>query len=472
MGEKENQPFQLSFNHRLKVDFRGSRIRRRRPGQVTSDGGLMLVRELEERLGFSQLIQRYLTDFRRGRNTQLALADLLRQSVYSRVAGYQDINDAKRLWQDPAFRLIGSEKIWERGAALPSRLHSFETELLTPDANLAGLAAINRELIARAEAMDSPRRVVLEMDSIEVPVFGQQECSAYSSQIHGACYHPLLLFNGHGDCLAAKLRPGNADAAEGWEEFLLPEIERQRKLGRQVMFRAEAPFARRELCQALEGRDVKYAIRLAANDYLKRHVEDLLSRPAGRGTRRTRVLYKSFLHREAGWKKARRVVAQVEFHAGELFPRLDFMVTNLEGDSREVVRFYHRRGKAEQRIQEGKEAVTMTRLSCHRFRWNQARLGLSVIAYNLGNLWGRLVLPKRFDHGSLASRQQRLVKTGGRLIKRGRYYWLLLAEGPLTRRLFGAMLRRIAALPRAASGPRCYNSETGHSKSDPARTAG
>ena len=89
----------------------------------------------------------------------------------------------------------------------------------------------------------------------------------------------------------------------------------------------------------------------------------------------------------------------------------------------------------------------MTRLSCHRFRSNEVRLGLSLIAYNLGNLWRRLVLPKRIENWSLTSLQQRLVKTGGRLIKHARYFWLLLAEGPLTRRLFGSMVRRIAALP-------------------------
>jgi hypothetical protein len=91
----------------------------------------------------------------------------------------------------------------------------------------------------------------------------------------------------------------------------------------------------------------------------------------------------------------------------------------------------------------------MTRLSCHRFRSNEVRLWLSVMAYNLGNLWRRLVLPRRIDNWSLTSLQQRLVKTGGRLVKHARYYWLLLAEGGLTRRLFGAMLRRIAALPVA-----------------------
>jgi hypothetical protein len=94
----------------------------------------------------------------------------------------------------------------------------------------------------------------------------------------------------------------------------------------------------------------------------------------------------------------------------------------------------------------GKQAVKMTRLSCHRFRSNEVLLWLSVIAYNLSNLWRRLVLPKRIDNWSLTSVLQRLVKTGARLIKHARYYWLVLAESHLTRRLFGAMLGRIARL--------------------------
>src|ERR1700732_3447722 len=215
MGEKENQPFQLSFNPLLRVDFQGSR--------VTSDSGLLLVRELDERLGLSALMAANIMDGRRGKNTQLPLPDLLRQSIYSRLAGYEDQNDAERLSQDPTFRLIGSEKIWERGAALPSRLHWFETDVLSQEENLTGLAALNRELIARAEAIDSPRRVVLDMDSTEIPVYGEQEQSAYNGHFESTCYHPLLLFNREGDCLAGKLRPGNVHSAEGWEALLLPE---------------------------------------------------------------------------------------------------------------------------------------------------------------------------------------------------------------------------------------------------------
>ena len=150
MGEIQNQPFQLSFNTSLKVDFQGSR--------VTSDGGLILVRELDERLGFGELIDQHLTDSRRGKNTQFPFADLLRQSVYSRLAGYEDLNDAERLSQDPTFRLIGSEKVWDRGAALTSRLQTFETEMLAEEENFAGLGRLNRALIGKAETMDSGYR--------------------------------------------------------------------------------------------------------------------------------------------------------------------------------------------------------------------------------------------------------------------------------------------------------------------------
>ena len=357
------------------------------------------------------------------------------------------MNDAEQLSRDPTFRLIGSEKIWDRGAALPSRLQTFETELLAEEGNFAGLARVNRELIGKAEGIDSPHRTVLDMDSTEIPVYGQQEQSAYNGHFESSCYHPLLLFNREGDCLAAKLRPGNVHSAEDWEELLLPEIERQQKLGKEVVFRADAAFAKPEIYEALEEREVKYAIRIPANDSLQRDIEELLTRPVGRPSKKPLVEFKGFLYQAASWKTARRVVAKVEHHPGELFPRVGFIVTNLTLPSRAVVRFYNKRGTAEQWIKEGKQAVKMTRLSCHRFRSNEVRLWLTIIAYNLGNLWRRLVLPQRIGNWSLTSLQQRLVKTGGRLVKHARYYWLLLAEGHLTRRLFASMLRTISALP-------------------------
>jgi len=214
----------------------------------------MVVRELDERLGFGELIEQHLIDCRRGKNTQFPLADLPRQSVYSRLAGYQDVNDAEGLSQDPTFRLIGSEKIWERGAALTSRLQSFETEMLAEEENFAGLARINRELIGRVEAVNWPQRVVLDMDSTELPVYGQQEQSAYNGLFESTCYHPLLLFNREGIafrrncgpatctapmvgknccCRRAQRAPrGNRSRASRWRSGLTPPLPNRRSTRR------------------------------------------------------------------------------------------------------------------------------------------------------------------------------------------------------------------------------------------------
>ena len=182
------------------------------------------------------------------------------QSVYSRLAGYEDLNDAVRVSADPTFRLIGSPKMWDRGAALTSTLHWFETELLTQETNLVGLRAVNRAVLAQAEMVTRADRIVLDMDSSESPVHGAQEGSAYNGHFASVCYHPLFLFT-HGDCVAATLRPGNV----------------HRRLGRPprtgdsgVSAWRFAPMRRSPPeIDALEQRDVDYAIRMPGNKCLE-----------------------------------------------------------------------------------------------------------------------------------------------------------------------------------------------------------
>jgi hypothetical protein len=395
MGEKQNQPFQLSFIPSLRIDFQGSR--------VTSDGGLLLVRELDERLGFSALIAKNMMDDRRGKNTQLPLPDLLRQSIYSRLAGYEDVNDAERLSQDPTFRLIGSEKIWDRGAALPSRLHWFETEVLSQDENLEGLSRSNREMVAKPEVMDSLQRVVLDMDSTEI----QSMENRSRVPTTGILSQPAIT-----RCCCSTERETVLERCCGLATYTVPRAGKKCFCQKSS---ASNNWVRKwcfkpEIYEALEQREVKYAIRLPANDNLQRDIEELLTRPVGRPSHKPIVSYKGFLYQAASWKTARRVVAKVEFHAGKLFPRVGFIVTNLETPSRALVRFYKQAGDSGAMDQGRKQAVKMTHLSCHRFRSNQVRLALSLLAYNLGNLCRRLALPKRIESWSLTSPQQRLVK--------------------------------------------------------------
>ena len=438
MGDATSGPVRLSFNPQLRVEFRGA--------TVTSDAGLLLPRELDERLGLNALIEQHLTDPRTGHNRQFPLADLFRQSIYSRLAGYEDTNDAERLAEDPAFRMLASREHRESRIALISTLHWFETDVLAEERNYQGLARLTTDLVQHAAARPLARRLILDIDSSESPVHGGQEQSAYNGYFESVCYHPLFVFNQDGDCLDAKLRPGNAHGADGWDGVLLPVIGRYRAQGQTVVVRADAAFALPALYEALERRGVPYAIRLPANDVLERAIEDLLIRPRGRPSYAPLVRYRSFQYHAASWDRPRRVIAKVEHHLGELFPRVGFIVTTLTGTNRAVVHFYNQRGTAEQWIKEGKEATHWTRLSCHGFRANEVRLLLGVIAYNLGNLLRRLVLPVAIQNWSLTSLQQRLFKTGGRLIRHARYFTLQLAESYLTGSLFRQMVQRIERL--------------------------
>jgi Transposase DDE domain group 1 len=183
-----------------------------------------------------------------------------------------------------------------------------------------------------------------------------------------------------------------------------------------------------------------------SGELLERQIEDLLTRPRGRPSYAPLIRYRSFHYQAASWDCPRRVVAKVEHHLGELFPRVGFIVTTLTGTNRAVVRFYNQRGTAEQWIKEGKTATHWMRFSCHRFRANEVRLLLGVIAYNLGNLLRRLMLPAAIQDWSLTSLQWRLLKTGGRLIRHAHYFTLQLAESYLTGSLFRQILARIERL--------------------------
>ena len=226
----------------------------------------------------------YIHETRTGRNVQHPLLPLLRQSVYSRLAGYEDTNDAERLAQDPAMRVIVGWQGTDKQAASTNTMSRLETEVLTEEENLDGLARLNVEWVDRAMAQTSHQRVILDMDSSESPVHGQQEGAAYNGHFESVCYHPLFLFNHFGDCEGAMLRPGNVHSAERWREVLEPVVKRYQEKGVRLLFRADAAFAKPEVYEYLESRDTGYAMRLPANEVLQGNIRHLLNTPlAARG---------------------------------------------------------------------------------------------------------------------------------------------------------------------------------------------
>jgi len=211
-------------------------------------------------------------------------------------------------------------------------------------------------------------------------------------------------------------------------------------------FRGDAAFANPALYRLLEKEGYQYAIRIKSNAVLERAIMHLLRRPVGRPSHKPKIVYYSFQYQANSWQRSRRVVAKIEWHAGELFPRVGFIVTNLKKQPKNIVKFYNGRGTAEQWIKEGKNAVKWTKLSCRTFKDNQTRLQLFALAYNLGNFLRRLALPREVKHWSLTTLREKLVKIGATVMQRSRYVTFQLAEVAVSQRLFAAILDRIARL--------------------------
>ncbi len=225
-----------------------------------------------------------------------------------------------------------------------------------------------------------------------------------------------------------------------------PIVSRYRDFNIARFFRGDAAFANPNMYCYLEAEEYFYAIRLIGNPILHDKIEHSLTRPVGRPPQKPIVLYHSFQYRAASWDNSRRVIAKIEWHAGELFPRVGFIVTNLKRKSSNVVKFYNKRGTAEQWIKEGKYALNWTRLSCHDFIDNQVRLQLFVLAYNLGNFLRRLALPKKIRKWSLRTLQVKLIKIGAKVIRHSRYVIFQMAEVMVSKRLFQEILERIGRL--------------------------
>jgi len=170
----------------------------------------------------------------------------------------------------------------------------------------------------------------------------------------------------------------------------------------------------------------------------------LLKRPPGRPPNHVRRYYANFHYRAASWTSPRRVVAKVEWHPGELYPRVGFIVTKLSRPAENVVAFYNQRGTAEQWIKEGKGAIKWTRLSCRTFAANAVRLQLHALAYNLGNFMRTLATPEPIRDWSLTSLKEKLIKIGAKLVSHSRYVAFQMAEVAIPRGLFAEVLRLIA----------------------------
>lgn len=376
-----------TFRRSLQVEVRDA--------AVSPHGGLVLLREFEERSGFLGAILAGLTDLRRGTHVVHSLAALLRLAIYRIVLGLPDILDAEFLRHDPVLRSCLAPEAQDRlPGPLPgkSTLHRFLTGILPFRANRRVLwqGLVDSAIWPLRRLRRRPRRVYVDLDSTEIEAHGQQEGARNNGHFRSVCFHPLVLtLAPFGTTLGFLLRPGNVHSAKHARAFVLPLLlQLRQKLGShvEIVLRADSAFAMPELLRALEAHGFYYIIRMRSNPRLAALCEPIARRPPGRPPLcRSVFRYHGFSYRAGGWDRARRVVARSEFAPGELFPETMLLCVHLpERMGRaQVARTYLQRCQSEQVNDIFKNELHGSLMSHHRMVDNQVRAWLTALAKNL-----------------------------------------------------------------------------------------
>lgn len=412
----------LGFQPKLRLDFRG--------GALTSDAGLVLIREFDHRHQLTAEVTRRVADGRDARYVTHPLATLLRQRIYQIVAGYEDANDADRLRHDPTLQVVAGNG----RTALGSQPTLSRLENALDWATLRRLSAVGVDWFCRYAYApgQQPHELILDVDSTDDPTHGAQQLALFHGGFGQYMYHPLCWFEGHtGLLLRTRLRPGRDRCATGLVEdlqYLLPKLRRRFPRAR-LLLRGDAGMATPRVEAALEAEGIGYVLGISVNAAFLRRVRGLRARAEARYARsgqpvRVRT---SFRHRARSWPRQRRILVKLDVTA--LGVNLRFMVSNRRGRAADLIAWYDARGEAENWIKELKRDLRADRLSCHRYRANAVRLQLHTLAHLLlAYFRRRVLLHTALANASVATLRVRLFKVGAWVRRTVRKLWFHLAS--------------------------------------------
>jgi hypothetical protein len=429
------------FQPKLVVDFAG--------GAITSDAGLLLVREFDGQCGLTADVARRLTDARDARYLTHDSATLVRQRLYQIAAGYEDANDGDRLRLDPTFQLVAGDGRAPLGSQ--PTLSRFENDLDWPTIQRLSTVGIDWFCEWAFGPGEQPCELVLDLDSTDDPTHGAQQLALFHGGFNQHMYHPLCWFEaGTGLLLRTRLRPGLDRSASFVVEdlaYLVPKL-RKRFPRRRLLLRADAGMATPAVEAALEGEHIDYVLGIGVNTVFRKRVAAILARAEARyqRTRRPVSIRTSFNHRARSWPHRRRILVKIDVTA--MGTNLRFMVTNRQGRAADLIAWYDGRGSAENRIKELKRDIHADRLSCHRFRANATRLQLHTIALLLVAYFRRFVLAgTRLADASIGTLRVQLFKVGARVVRSVRRLWFHLASHWPGQALFTLCHRALARAP-------------------------
>lgn len=427
----------LDFNHKIKVSNDG--------GSLSSDTGGFIFREFDEKIGFSKTLAQHLNLNDDRLYYVHSNMNLLRQKLYQIVAGYAEDDAADQLTEDPVFtQIVGTDAL----ASQPSLSRFFGR---FNQSTIEQLNSANQELIDKIHQTRESKALIFDLDSTHSDTYGDQESTAYNAHYGTVGFHPLVAFDGvTGDFLKAKLRPGNVYTSNGVVDFIQPLIEHyNEKFPETTPFlRGDSGFAVPALYDLCEKESVYYVIRLKSNANLQRIADELHPTSVDSDVTKAECHYEESIYQAKSWSKPRKVIIKSVRPAGELFFNHSFIVTNLEAafSSKDIALAYQKRGTMENYIKEAKNGFRLDKMNSHSFQVNEAKMMLSLLAYNLTNWLRSLCFPEGQKNMQIQTIRARIIKVASKLVKSGRSFYFKLSSSFVYQKFFWKVLQRIQHL--------------------------
>lgn len=435
-----NKSFEISssFSKKLTINFDG--------GNITSDGGMLLLSRIDQKLGVSDLVSDAITDQRTPSKITHSLSHLVKQKIYQLASGYEDDNDANILRIDPALKTAAG-KLPEKDTDLASQptFCRFENSITKKDIKKLLFALL--ECYIRQKLQDGiPDQIVIDIDPTDDPVHGNQEYGLFHGYYWQVMYYPLLMFDGEsGALISAFLRPGTYHASHGADSLLKIILAKLKTVFPQTQFiiRGDCGFGVPKMYDFCETKGkCNYILGISGNSRLQSMVqmEKEEVKKLFESTGEAQKVFKTFFYKAEKWEIHRRIIAKIEHnHHGS---NVRFLVTNIDFDSAESgYDYYTQRGECENRIKELKNDLFMDRLSCHRYLANFFRLLLSSFAYVIMHELKRELKNTKYENIQFKTIRLKLLKIGARVKETSRRIWFSFSSSYVDKDIFLKLIR-------------------------------
>lgn len=425
----------LKSNRQIKINFDG--------GDLSSDAGLLLIQEFAAKIGFLKLIKKKFKTNDKSVRFHKDDENLM-QMIYQVISAYFEDDCADELTLDPVFNVI-LEK--DRLASQPTLSRFFNR---MDEDTLLQFDDIDKSLRDIIYSIKYPEHVLLDLDSTLFGTYGSQEGEGFNFHYQAHGYHPLLCYDGlTGDLLKAELRDGTLHCSNDADKFMEPLFQEYMERGIKTYLRGDSGFSSPKLYKTCEMNGCSYAIRLKQNASLialASDKEEDLYRATKEDQIRYAVTYGEFMYQAGSWEYPRRVVFKIEKPYGQLTHMYTFIVTNMDMEPYQIIRFYCGRGKMENFIKEGKNGFDFAAVSSHSKVVNANRMRIHMLAYNLFNWFRRLVLPPNMRKQQVDTIRLKLMKIAARAVRSARYITFKLCSSCPYKKEFYKTLENIQGL--------------------------